>query len=443
MDWLYELVQILVCIFEAYLMFDFFSAFFGIRGIFDKRFSRPCIIALVAACVYGVNAFDKSGINLIAMQVIYLTLVLLVFEGGILKRIVYYIIATVIMVISEFLFVILLSVPSDFSMDTVESGQFSMIISLIGIKTIAFLLINIVKRIPKNAGNRIGFKNVLFFSIVPLSMLGIMVAVAYLNIDFDGQPLVKYTLIISCIFATVGNVLIFYVFDRYSISAEKVQQQKVMIARLEVEQKHYEQIDEMNREHSHLIHNIKHYLSVIGEAAAEENSVDILRILTDLQIEFDSAGANVICANPLLNTILNEKKKDAERKNVTMDILVEPEFTLQVMKEIDVIAVLGNLLDNAIEAASRCGEGYVKTFLYTQNDSCFSVIKIVNNHMEEMVEKDGILLTSKADKKHHGIGLQSVNSLLEKYDGYLEKFFDPKTFTAVVILPNRTKKEDK
>ena len=439
MGWLYEFVQILICVFEAYLMLDFFSSFFNVRDLFDKRFSGPCIVIVTAACVYGVNSYDKSGVNLIAMQIIYLLLVLVVFEGGVLKRIAYDLIANVIMAGSEFLFIVLLSVPSDFSLDSVKDNQFSMILNLIGIKTIAFLLFNIIKRVPKNTSNRINFKNVLLFSVVPISMLGIMTAIAYLNIDFEGQPFVKYTLLISCIFATLGNVLIFYVFDRYSISVEKVQQQKLMITRLEVEQKHYEQIDEMNREHSHLIHNIRHYLSVIGEAAAEDNAVDILKILSDLQVEFDNAEAMVICNNPLLNTILNEKQKNAQRRCVQMDILVEPEFTLQIMKEIDVIAVIGNLLDNAIEAASCCHAGYVKVFLYTQNDNCFSVIKIVNNYAGKIEEKDGVLLTTKAESKRHGIGLRSVNNLLEKYDGYLECFFDNKTFTAIAILPNDAK----
>ena len=439
MNWLYEFIQILICIFEAFLMFDFFSAFFTLKPIFQKKYAPVCIVLLVAACVHAVNAFDSSAINLISMQVIYLSLVLGVFDGGYLKRILYDVIANAIMVGSEFLFIILLSLPSDFSLDSVQTGQFSMIINLIGVKTIAFILFNIIKRIPKNNGNRISLKNVFLFSIVPLSMLGIMTAIAYLNIDFEEFLFAKTALLISCIFATIGNVLIFYIFDRYLLSVETLRQQELMITRLEIEQKHYEQIDEMNREHSHLIHNIRHYLNVIGEAASEENAVDILKILSELQIEFDNAESTIFCANPLLNTILNEKKKDADRKKVSMEILVEPEFSMDVMTEIDVIAVIGNLLDNALEAASKSGKGYIKVFLFAQNDNHFSVIKIINNHIGAIVQKDGVLLTGKKDTKRHGLGLRSVNALLEKYDGYLENFYDEKSFTAIVILPNVAK----
>ncbi len=443
MDRLYEFVQILICVFEAYLMFDFFGTFFNMRKIFQRRFCAQVIVLVVSACVYAVNAFDNSGINLIAMQIIYLALVLTVFEGGIFKRIAYDVIANVIMAGSEFLFIIILSVPSDFSLDSVEFGRFAMITNLIGIKTIAFILLNIIKRIPKNSGNRISVDKVLMFSIVPLSMLGIMTAIAYLNLDFDELPHVKYLLLISCILATVGNVVVFYVFDRYSLSVQMLRQQELMITRLELEQKHYEQIDEMNKEHSHLIHNIKHYLNVIGEAVAEsavsENAVDIRGILTELQVEFDNAEVNVFCKNPLINAILNEKKRGAERQAVRMEIMVEPEFSVKNVKETDIIAIIGNLLDNAVEAAAQCSEGYVKVFLFTQNDNSFSVIKTVNSYAGEIHHKEGNLVSSKQDKKFHGIGLKSVNSMLEKYDGYLDYFYDKNTFTSVAILSNNAK----
>ena len=439
MDLLYESVQILICIFEAYLMFDFFSAFFTRRSFFQKKYASIGIVLVVSACVYAVNTLDNSRVNLLSMQVIYLSLIFVVFEGSYLKRIAYDVIANVIMAGSEFLFILLLSLPSDFSLASVQFGQVSMIINLLGMKTVAFILLNIIKRIPKNTGNRISLKNVLLFSIVPLSLLGIMIAIAYLNINFDANLLARSVLIISCIMATIGDVLIFYIFDRYCLSVEKLKDQELMIARLEIEQKHYEKVDEMNQEHAHLIHNIRHYLKVIGEAAAEENAVEISRILEDLQIEFDNAEATMFCAEPLLNTILNEKQKEAARKKVKMEILVEPGFTLQSMSQIDVIAVIGNLLDNAIEAASKCQAGFIKVFLFSQNDNHFSVMKIINNHTGGIIQQDDTLITTKKDKSHHGIGLESVNRTLEKYEGYLQYFFDEKSFTVVALLPNVAK----
>lgn len=439
MNLLYELVQILVCIFEAFLMFDFFSAFFARRSVFQKKYASAGIVLLVAACVYAVNALDNSVINLISMQVIYLSLVLVVFEGGYLKRIAYDVIAVVIMAGSEFLFIIFLSAPSDFSLGSVRSGQASMIITLIGIKTIAFILFNIIKRIPRNTGSRISLKNALWFSIVPLSLLGIMTAIAYLDIDFDANLFSKTVLNISCIFAVIGNVLIFYIFDRYCLSVEKIKEQDLMIARLEVEQKNYEKIDEMNREHAQLIHNIRHYLKIIGESASQGNTADILKILSELQMEFDHAEAAIFCTNPLLNTILNEKRKEAGQKAVEMEILVEPEFSLQFMAEIDMIAIIGNLLDNAVEAAAKCREGFVKVFLYTQNDNHFSIVKIINNYTGEILQKGDRLITTKKDKGHHGIGLRSVSKMLEKYEGYLQYFFDEGTFTMIAIVSNNAK----
>ena len=78
------------------------------------------------------------------------------------------------------------------------------------------------------------------------------------------------------------------------------------------------------------------------------------------------------------------------------------------IKDIDLIAVTGNLIDNAMEAASGCANGYVKIYMYTQNDGSFSVMKIVNNYKDEIRQTDGIFITSKEDKRRHGFGIQNV-----------------------------------
>ncbi|MCM1212264.1 MAG: GHKL domain-containing protein [Blautia sp.] len=99
------------------------------------------------------------------------------------------------------------------------------------------------------------------------------------------------------------------------------------------------------------------------------------------------------------------------------------------------ITILGNLLDNAMEAAGKCREGSIGLYLFTQNENHFSVIKVVNNYVGKIDSEENRLLTGKADKVRHGFGVQNVSAAARKYDGYLQYFYQNGEFTSIVILP--------
>jgi len=434
---MYRLVQVFVCIFEVYLMFDFFSSFFPLKETLSEKHKRVLIVLGSSACVFIVNALNNSVINITAMQVIYLLILFCAFYGGFFKRIVYYVMATAIMSGSEFIAIVLLSLPSDFSMSDIQKNPISTIYSLLCAKLLSFIFFNVVKRIPKNTSNKMNLKNLMLYIVVPVSMMGIMIAIAYLNIDFASMGIGKVLLIFSSILAIVGSVLTFYVFDRYSSTTERLRQQELMIARMEMEERYYEQVEEMNQRHASLIHDFHHYLKTIGEAAAENHDKDVLGIVSELKIQAADTETVIFCGHRLLNAILNEKRKEAGQKGIAIHITVEPEFMVRQIKDIDLIAVTGNLIDNAMEAASGCANGYVKIYMYTQNDGSFSVMKIVNNYKDEIRQTDGIFITSKEDKRRHGFGIQNVKQIVTGYGGFLHSFYEKGVFSSLVVLPVR------
>lgn len=436
MEAIFDFVEVFICVLEAYLMFDFFMAFFPLRKCFQRKYVKVAAVVMTAVCVRLVNCLDSSMINFIGMLIIYLSLLLGMFCGNMLKKIACYIVAFAIMMGSEFLWIVLMALPSDFSMGKVPNNQITIHMTLLGVKLLAFVLFNIVKRVNRNTSNRMDIKNFLLYSVVPIASLGIIVALAYFNIDFNATRFAQVLLIISGFLVVIGNILIFSVFDRYVESAEKLRQQELVITRMELEEKRYEQIETVNQEHAGFLHDIKHYMRTIGELAVESKENEIVKILSELQIKVSDAETKMYCPNRMLNTILNEKMKEADEKHIKMKLTIEPEFMIDQIENMDLIVIMGNLLDNAIEAAQKCEQGYVNVYLFAQNNAYFSVLKIVNNFVGEVKTKDDRSLTCKEDKSKHGFGIQNVIATAEKYNGYLNIFHNDGTFTAIVILPN-------
>ena len=322
MEIIYELVQIFVCFFEVYLMFDFFSAFFPLKDGLQNKYVKAGTVIGLSVCVWGVNGMESSSINISCMILMYLLLILLAFKGDWLKKILYYIIACIIMGSSEFLFAIILVGASDFSFNAVQYNSFSRIVMLIGVKLLTYLLFNILKRIFPSTQNKMDLKRVLLQTIIPVSWFGIIVATAYLDVEFNASVSIQILLIVSCILGIVGNMLIFYAFERYFLTIEKIQQQNMMITKLEMEKKYYEQMDSMNQEHAKLLHDVHHYLTTMGEIALQNKDEDILKILSELQIRVAGRKTIVYSENKLLNAILNEKRKSAISMKIDLKIKV-------------------------------------------------------------------------------------------------------------------------
>ena len=435
MEWVFKIVEVFICVLEAYLMFDFYKTFFSLRECFQKKYVNVAAVVTTAVCVRLVNTLDSSTINIVGMQVIYLSLLFVLFVGKTLRKIFCYLIATAIMIGSELLLMIVLSHPSNISMNHLE-GQSRTYIVLLGIKTLAFILFTITKRVAKKTNNKMDIKSFMLYSVLPLGTLGIMVALGYLNIEFDASRFVQSLLIVCNMLVVIGNILIFYVFDRMAASKERLRQQEVLITRMEMEEKRYEQIDSVNREHARLIHDIWHYMRTIGELAALKQNEDILDILSELKIKVSDAEIKVYCSNRMLNTILNEKKKEADKNGIKMKIKIAPNFVIDYVGNMDLIAIMGNLLDNAMEAAQQCKHGYINLELRAKNDTHFSVISIENNYVGEIITKGNEIITGKPDKTKHGHGIKNVDVIAQKYNGYLQNVYGNGVFTTIVVLPN-------
>ncbi|MBQ6995434.1 MAG: sensor histidine kinase [Lachnospiraceae bacterium] len=205
----------------------------------------------------------------------------------------------------------------------------------------------------------------------------------------------------------------------------------------EFELSHLEKMEKKNNEHNKFIHNMHHYFTAIGSLALEQSCDEIVNILNDLNVEITKQQACFYTSHRVMNAILSEKYSLAKSLNLPMDIYVEPYVRLKNISDGDVVIILGNLLDNAIESAAKQihSSSFIKVRIYQENGGKFCVIKIENSfHTPVRYNEKGLILTH---KKHglHGYGLKSINQTAKKYGGYLECSEKNNIFTSILLLP--------
>ena len=141
------------------------------------------------------------------------------------------------------------------------------------------------------------------------------------------------------------------------------------------------------------------------------------------------------CRNKVLNTILCEKKREAKDENILYNANVEPGISFDFIRDIDIIIIIGNLVDNAIDASRKVKEGFVDINIFENQKGHFLVIK-VENKFDGVINRYGenFYSSKKDNTDKHGIGIKNARNCIEKYGGFLQICYNENLFTATAVF---------
>ena len=199
-------------------------------------------------------------------------------------------------------------------------------------------------------------------------------------------------------------------------------------------------------------HDMKNTLSVIMQLAGNEEgqaNEELQKYLSELNQTFDRLDFQYKTGNSVVDILLNMKYHELTRImpdiQLNADRLLFPE-NLQI-QGYDIGIIIGNALDNAIEACKKLKEKdrSVETFItlssftrgkmfFIEVENCFDG-KITRKKYSEFP------VTDKKDKKAHGIGLSNIKNTAEKYHGGVDWTDENKKFTLTVMLQNERRDE--
>lgn len=186
-------------------------------------------------------------------------------------------------------------------------------------------------------------------------------------------------------------------------------------------------------ENEYLAHDMKNHLNILENYMSHkeyEKAYDYMAKLREpvLQIE-----QYVHSGNRVIDMIINDKLAVIQRENIKVNM--ETNTIGQVgISEKDLCAVLSNLLDNAIEACKKCVNQEAWIDITLKKVTHGLIFKISNSMYEEVIVREGRYLTTKEDKDKHGVGLESVNYILKKYNANIKIEDANNVFTASIVF---------
>lgn len=189
------------------------------------------------------------------------------------------------------------------------------------------------------------------------------------------------------------------------------------------------------RENSELIrrraHDLKHQLYIIRQEAdkAKQN-----QYLDDMTLAIQRFETKIETGNPVLDTILTQKNQYCLQHDINFTCIVQGEL-LHFMDVMDISALFGNALDNAIEALEKMTDPEQRLMtLKVSKHGQFIVIRLDNYDTSDLDISTGQFpATSKSNKEFHGFGLKSMEYIATKYGGSLT-FTKEENWVKLTIL---------
>ena len=135
----------------------------------------------------------------------------------------------------------------------------------------------------------------------------------------------------------------------------------------------------------------------------------------------------------LIDGIINIKLGDAVRL-AGADVICKVKMDrCDDIDKMDLNIILGNVLDNAVQALQKCSTEKILKLTVEKKQNVL-LIRECNTYSGQISRKYGRFVTSKADKKEHGLGIKNIQRIADKYNGDVYIGYDDKWFNIEIML---------
>jgi len=195
---------------------------------------------------------------------------------------------------------------------------------------------------------------------------------------------------------------------------------------------HYQLMRESMEKMQSFRHDIKNHLSTLKTYSTQGNQEEILSYLNILLEDVNESELYSNTGNIAVDSIVNYKLKDAKRDGIELELNIFIPPTIDI-ETVDIVTILGNLLDNALEAVAKVQLKKIKLNIALDNGAL--LIKVENSfngdvkYFNKMHERQII-----SSKSRPGNGLQNIKRTIDKYSGYVEITHSNNTFYVRILL---------
>lgn len=315
-------------------------------------------------------------------------------------------------------------------------------------KLLFFFLMLIISVFNHNKYNspNITYNLPIFLLVIPIISISAVLGLSFLwlgNFSYIANIQVDLLIPIITFLIVALNVLVFV--NEYQRRKKYIETTELQL-RLQNENNlsnYYQSLLKEYEDRAILIHDIKNHLQSIREL--NKNNADVDGYIEDLLASSALKSSVLRSDNDMLNAIVTRYYEKSLAENISFNTDIRRNV-IDFMQNEDITSLFCNLLDNAFEACVKSDSPAVELHIDVQPGSECTIIKLSNSCPTNPLPKgmpnrsDALIPTSKADKRHHGLGMKSIHAIVEKYSGSMIYSYNEerKTFTVSILVMAQT-----
>lgn len=197
----------------------------------------------------------------------------------------------------------------------------------------------------------------------------------------------------------------------------------------EILQKYYNEVENMYTKMRGWRHDYRHHIQAMKVHAANDEYDEIARYLDMLDDDLTNVETVLKTGNKMVDAILNSKLSLAAEKQIRVKAEAKIPVSLSV-SELDLCVILGNLLDNAMDACMELPAENRLIRLYMDMKGNYLYFALTNTAGGK---KKRTFRTTKGEG--HGFGISRIDAIVKKYDGYVTRASEDEAFSTEILLP--------
>lgn len=422
-----NIIIIIMVVISIWTLKLYYSSFFK-RKIDNKIYYTVWIIYIIWQFISIDGLFMMQAHVRLVMSLLITVLVGAGYSCGMIKSIIFAFIYNSIWMLMEALvgtaFIII-----DFHY--VSEGYIGSVLS----KILIFGLVKALQNFFCNENiQKLPYKYDITLLLIPVGSMYIVYNSFMMSIKlYKGDHIVSS--FISLIIMLSLNILIFGIYLKVSEYLELRNVNAIYKQEIELYSKHIEEKTRAMTEWRRIKHDLKNQLIYLLELL-ENGKNEKLKLILQNMIKKEPFEQLIIVntGNMVIDVLINYKLGIAKKYNISYDARVNVPSEMS-FDDADLCIIIGNALDNAIEANLRADleNPYIKFYMKLDSNN---LIIVVENSFSGLIKrsKRGKMITVKEDVENHGVGMNSIQRTVEKYNGFLKEYVDEKTFILKLVL---------
>lgn len=388
------------------------------------------IIYLVVMIIYKYLVNNDIS-NTIFTIVANISIVYFLFKSTLKSSIFHGVMLSIIFMISEFLSAYMIAFFLNVSSQAVIEEHFE--VGAIISRILYFTLTQIASKISFKEKPSKSLGRWYLLSLLPISSVFVLLVIRMLSSDTNLNKFQSITSIISIAFLFLVNIIVYAIYEHAEKNSQKIIELEIVNQKNNIDLQYLSLLEKKNEQMQIMAHDYKNHILNIESIS---DSPDVKKYINDMLGEISEYSKAGKTKNKLLDVILSKYIDICKDKNINFEIDIISENLAKIKNGADISSIFNNLLDNAVEAAEKSKEKYIKIQIANSINS-YHRITVLNSCDFEPYSKSEKLITTKSNKEIHGFGTKSIKRIVDKYSGELQWYYDKtkKEFKITILIP--------